>query len=203
MVKKTSGRLDKGLITDFCAKHSLTLYRLAKIMNVNISTLQHWQKGRTGVPPWVEKMFSLLEQTDFNKKHMELSRAELHKLLDTVKDKEWRLIFESRFNAFPKEWPKILFWIDDKQEIKNTEIPYITDISKVDYILLVGVLSPIDIWSLLEDKIKTDSQGKYFPVKRKKIRKSEELAAHYLLNCKLSILRDRAIKELLEQVEFK
>ena len=96
-----------------------------------------------------------------------------------------------------------MFWIDDKQEIKNTEIPYITDISKVDYILLVGVLSPIDIWSLLEDKIKTDSQGKYFPVKRKKIRKSEELAAHYLLNCKLSILRDRAIKELLEQVEFK
>lgn len=203
MTKKVLVRLDKKIITDFCKKHNLSLYKLAKTMNVNISALQHWQKGRTRVPAWVEKMFSLLEQTDFNKKHVEFTRIELHKLLDMMKEEDWRRIFESIFKTFPEEWPKILFWVDDKQEIKNVEIPYIADISEIDHILLIGLLSPIDIWKVLEDKVMTDSEGRYIAVKKKKIRNNKELADYYLSDCNWTSLRDRAIKELIDQVKFK
>ena len=207
MKKKSTGRLGKDIIDDFCKRHGLTLYRLASIMNVSISSLQHWQKGRTGVPSWVPKMFELLEQTGFGDKPLVFNRTEVRESLGKLKAGWWYLSIKLRLEALPEESSKLLFWLDETKKVSYTAVTGFKDMFdihetvKQNNYFTIGMLSPLDIWTLLEDRTETDMYGKYLSVNRKKIREKKELTEYYLSKCNWKNLIPQAIEELVIQVE--
>ncbi|HCE46846.1 MAG TPA: hypothetical protein DET40_25140 [Lentisphaeria bacterium] len=207
MKKKSTGRLGKDIIDDFCKKHSLTLYRLASIMNVNLSALQHWQKGRTGVPSWVPKMFELMEQTGFDGKPLTFTKAEVKESLKKLKAGWWYLSIKLRLEALPEESSKLLFWLDETKKVSYTAVTgfkdmfAIHDTVKQNNYFTIGMLSPIDIWTQLEDRTLTDEYGKYLPVNRKKVREKKELTEYYMKKCDWKSLIPTAIEELINQME--
>ena len=170
-------------ILDFCDRHSISKYRLAQIMRVNTSTLQHWTRGTSPVPAWVGKMLELLDilgvTSPQNKTYTE---QDVRAILDNVDDDIWRMIMELRLDTPSYGNLGVLISIDDDDKLNYVNLLHITDIRDCYDMYMIAFLGPMDIWQICPYNVHKDSQGHYYQKKKraKKIRDISEVVNIFL-----------------------